>query len=303
MKRQRSADIFAELQFASSHFYDLQTPDVCGLTVSELSAILSNDSLRIVSEDTLFDVLNEYISRSPDHFGVIEFVHFEYLSAKSIASFVDLSQNFLSSINSSIWHRICQRLIVCECHPIPTSRFMKSLPVHCPFRPHAPLDGVISQLARQCGCNVHDGGVVHVTSGSVFRSSFEPKNAADFATDKCFGSRQETDAWLCYEFRGRSVRPTHYSIRSWNVQSHWASGDNLVSWVIEVSGDGSTWTEVDRRVNNRTCVDGAVGSFAMSDVVKQCRYVRIRQIGKTWPRGENFLVVSAFEIFGEIYSE
>jgi hypothetical protein len=43
--------------------------------------------------------------------------------------------------------------------------------------------------------------------------------------------------------------------------------------------------------------------FAISQVVGQCRSVRIRQIGKTWPRAENFLVVSAFEIFGEIYSE
>jgi hypothetical protein len=99
-------------------------------------------------------------------------------------------------------------------------------------------DGIIAHLTRECGGNVHDHGVVDVTSGSFEKETCganprsgvygsyphsAAKNAADLETNSCFISafrRKEEDIphtrnnWVCYNFKERRIIPTHYAIRT-----------------------------------------------------------------------------------------
>jgi hypothetical protein len=102
----------------------------------------------------------------------------------------------------------------------------------------APLDGIISDLTKKHGGNVHGKGIVTITSKSV-GGGHPVKNVADLTSDSYFYSKNEPGQWVCWDFREMRVRLTHYTI--------WTS--YLNSWVVEGSLDGESWTVIDRKTN------------------------------------------------------
>ena len=163
------------------------------------------------------------------------------------------------------------------------------------------LDGVIAQLTRECGGNVHNKGIVNVTASSVANESNHPKNATEFETKQDFYSQNEPNSWICYDFKERRVIPTSYSARS---SYGGPGGDNLKSWVIEVSNDRALWTEIDCR-NNNNDLNGyyVTARFKISWIPRESfRFFRLRQTGKNH-RGNDRLELSSLEIFGTLFEK
>ena len=165
----------------------------------------------------------------------------------------------------------------------------------------APLRGIIAHLTQQCGGNVHEEGVVQVTASSVFddedyyEDEFAPEHAVELESGWEFRSENEEGAWICYDFKGRRVTPTSYTIKS-------DTSDHPKSWDLEVSNDGRSWERVDRRENNSDLKgDGRVThNFSISPVPGGgFRIVRLRMTGKNHS-GYNYLSLSALEVFGSL---
>jgi hypothetical protein len=71
--------------------------------------------------------------------------------------------------------------------------------------------------------------------------------------------------------------------------------------VIETSVNGSAWTEVDRRENDSSLKGQNLTQLFKVSRIDECRFVRIRQIGKNhYSTPNDYLVISSFEIFGEL---
>jgi hypothetical protein len=195
---------------------------------------------------------------------------------------------------------------------IPVERFL--------FWPGAPFEGIIAHLTRLCGGNVHDQGVVEVTATAVASGysvgSLMAKNVADLESNTFFHSPNHgRDSWLCYNFKNRRVRATHYSLRT---HFEWAAGaTHLRNWVLEGSNPGATWVELDRRADDNS-LNGpnAAATFPIAEQV-DVQMLRIRQNGpnhdtrrellivdNTWTAagwgGQFSLVISAWELFGTI---
>jgi uncharacterized coiled-coil protein SlyX len=123
--------------------------------------------------------------------------------------------------------------------PISPSKSLKE--VEFPLNEAESFDGIIFYLTRKHGGNVHDKGIVTITTKSVGTSA-RPivRNLADFTPYSNFFSNREPGQWVCWDFHEMRVRPTHYTIASWYLQS----------WVVESSLDGDTWTEIDRKTDS-----------------------------------------------------
>ena len=158
------------------------------------------------------------------------------------------------------------------------------------------FDGIIAHLTRKCDDNVHDKGIVNVTASSAIGGN-PPKNAVDPDQSRKFWSENEPNSWICYDFKERRVIPTSYSIRS----SFWVSPK---SWVIEVSNDGASWTEVDRRDNNNDLSDGReTANFKISQIPSEgVRFFRLRQTGENH-QGHDVLELSSLEVFGTLFEK
>ena len=162
-----------------------------------------------------------------------------------------------------------------------------------------PPNGVIAQLTRECGGNVHIKGAVEVTASSFVSANLAAKNVADFGSDWCFQSRNEPNQWICYDFKGRRVAPVGYSIRT-------GFGYFPKSWVLEVSDDGSddSWEVVDRRENNEDLDDRDItrNFLITARPPESFRFIRLRQTGKNHD-ADDFLLLCSFEVFGAISIE
>ena len=164
-----------------------------------------------------------------------------------------------------------------------------------------PLDGIIAHLTRECGGNVHKEGVVNVTASSCY--GYKPEYAVDLKADSRFDSDDSPNSWICYDFKGRRVTPTSYSIKScWGGPG----GYHPKSWVLEVSNDGSkgSWETVDSRKDNNDLNDRRVTrNFSLGTPQSGAfRFVRLRLTGKNHG-GYDDLCICALELFGTLSLE
>ena len=175
----------------------------------------------------------------------------------------------------------------------------------------AAREGIIAQLTRECGGNVHKKGVVKVTASSCF-GGCEPENAVDLWQDSQFWSQNEPNSWICYDFGGRRVVVTKYSITSTSSGSRRKTGSGSrslhpKSWVLEISKDGSegSWVVVDRREKNfdlnYPSVTRKFGISTGPGGAFPARFARLRQTGENH-NGDDRLVICALELFGELLS-
>jgi hypothetical protein len=162
--------------------------------------------------------------------------------------------------------------------------------VEIPMKAGNSLDGIIAYLTKKHGGNVHERGIVIITSTSARDDrEFALKNVADLACDSRFSSKEKgSGQWVCWDFCEMRVRPTHYTI----------STDFLKSWVVEGSLDGESWVPIDRQKNSRDFVDEGVASFAIAKP-REFRFIRLVQTHKT-QSGDGWLQLYAVEFFGTL---
>jgi hypothetical protein len=295
--------------------------------------ILGRGSLRLDSEDSLYDIIRRGIETNREMFGLLEFVRFEYCSTAAMNDFLELLSEHSYEINASMWAGVRARLA------LPVSRILSGK-----VREFPPLvkkgkirveegwqrhnmtveidvpDGIIAHLTRECGGNVHDRKVVEVTCGSFEKESHcaslpwvvgystagcAAKNVADLETDSIFHSAYRDNSediphtrnnWICYDFKERRIVPTHYTIRTYYEGPGWA---HLKSWLVETSVDGKNWREVAREEDNRQLNgDRFTATFAVADG-GECRFIRLVNIGRNH-NGNDLFAISAWEIFGSL---
>jgi hypothetical protein len=283
------------IEFLSSHFHEIDSSFLNGFPISIVVRILSNSSLQISSEDSLYKMIRCKIESNSSFIELFSFIRFEFLSVDSIEDFISWSCEYFEYFERfhslDVWIAICRRLCLSVEVKSPNARYCdKSL--HFVPQSDSPLCGIISYLTSQHGGNVCDRGIVNV-SGSTIYGSRVAENAVDLLSISYFMSQNQPNQWLCYDFNNRKVRPTHYSIRVYPGSS------DLRSWVFEGSMDGSTWTELDRRTNDQTTNSShQIGTFSISTNL-ECKFVRFRQTDVNAGRTHS-LILYAMEIFGDL---
>jgi hypothetical protein len=262
-------DLFSEALIGriSSTFFAMTVSELDAISVSVLLHILSHDLLMISSEDDLFSYINSHICSDPEYSDLLQFIRIEYLSAESISYFISVLSD---SIDRRFWESISRRL------------FPNSHEVEFPLKETNSLDGIISYLTRKHGGNVHDKGIVTLTSRSVVYddASHALRNVANPTSDSYFCSKDEPGQWICWDFHEMRVLPTHYTITC----------RFLMSWVIESSLDGEAWTEIDRKTDNEDYATFTVSKSA------ECRCIRLTQTGKNHTRNYDLRIL-AVEFF------
>jgi hypothetical protein len=157
-----------------------------------------------------------------------------------------------------------------------------------------PLDGIIAYLTRKHGGNVHEKGIVTITSKSVYDGGrqYPISQLADLHIGSDFWSGNSPNQWICWDFHDLRIRPTRYSIRS-------GCASSPKSWVVESSIDGVNWILIESQTRNKDLVAKyAVGTYEVDDS-RECRFIRLTQTDKN-QSADDLLVLSGFEVFGTL---
>jgi hypothetical protein len=147
-------DISGEISFAASRFFELSSSDLSSLSFTAFAAVIRNASLRLSSEDSLFEMICARMrSASDSHFfDLLQFIRFEFFSGGCFAKFSDLVCTHFDELNVLHWESLRGRLLlpVSPAHanlrsavqpsPPPSGPMLETFP----FRPSSPLDGIIS---------------------------------------------------------------------------------------------------------------------------------------------------------------
>jgi hypothetical protein len=154
------------------------------------------------------------------------------------------------------------------------------------------LHGIIAYLTKKCRGNVHDKGLVTLTSESVYDDdpSHALRNLAELTSGSCFDSQHEPGQWVCWDFGPMRVQPTQYTIKGWLIKS----------WIIEGSLDGSNWTELHRETGNQDFKDWNVVWWFDIPTLMECRFIRLSQTDKNHFPG-HCLRLHAVEFFGALF--
>jgi hypothetical protein len=99
-----------EIAFLASHFEACYEHHFRDLAYDLLYQIFSHPSFKISNEDWLYAQISKLFKADPYYLPLLEFINFEFLTQTGIASFIADSCEFLSSINITMWRRICCRL-------------------------------------------------------------------------------------------------------------------------------------------------------------------------------------------------
>jgi hypothetical protein len=262
------------LPFLALKFFELTSSELDSIPVSALYHILSHTLLKLTSEDSLYLYLSSHFSSDPEYLSLLDLVRIEYLSPECLS-------DFISTIADSIGHRLWESIL---------DRLISPREVEFPLKDPTSLEGIIHCLSERHGGNVHDKGIVTITSQSVWKDNpeFGARNLADLTSGSQFCSKDGPGQWICWDFPQKRVRLSHYTIRS----------QSLKSWVVEGSLDGEAWTELDRKTNSTDLYGGRLASFAISNSV-ECRFIRLTQTNMNHAR-RNSLDISTFEFFGTL---
>jgi hypothetical protein len=291
------------INYLASHFFEVDLSLLNRFPVSLLTRILSNQSLRIESEDSLYEIIHSHLDLDPDSISFLEYIRFEFLTCQTMAQFVswsfDHSEQF--PFSHSLWEALSRRLLLRVGPPDTSIAEYRTARLHCPtsyVMPETVLDGIIAHLTRQCGGNVHDKGIVNISAKAIDQNldRFHAKHAANLHDTSFFQSPNSPNQWIQYDFKNRRVRPTHYTIFA-HLNLWW-----LRSWVLEGSLNASddSWDELDRHDDDTTMnMEHTIGTFPVTRS-GEYRFIRLRQTGKNNGGNYDHLILLAFEIFGEL---
>jgi hypothetical protein len=284
-------DLESLVDKCSSSFFELPESSLGELSVSLLVSILSSPSLRLVSEGNLYQFVKNQIERDESYSVLLEFVRFEYLSLDSISDFTRLISFSFPFLTPSIWRSLVPRLILSV---LPSSPFSERCYYRSILYEGRPLDGVISFLSRKCGGNVHDLEIVKVSASGQYWPEYGVAVLVDFTSRlRGFLTQGSENSWICFEFKSRVLRPTHYSIRTPTDYDY----HQPRSWVLEGSNNNKEWIVLDTRRNNQE-LNGCdcVKTFSVENP-SMVRWIRIRQTGPS-KNGGLYLAAKSMEFFG-----
>jgi hypothetical protein len=144
-----------------------------------------------------------------------------------------------------------------------------------PFITTSPFEGIIHSIKGSDPENVHYRGLVNVTSNATASGrESRPQNVVDFQSNAHFLSRSQWQSSICFDFKPRRLKITHYSIRSFDRPQ---GSDHLRSWILQGFHDSRSWTTLDERSeDNQLNVSLLVATFPVT-ISAFYRYIQRRE--------------------------
>lgn len=297
----------------SSNFHSIDENQLLQLPKTVIYSIISNEHLKVKSEDSLFDFINKLFVNDEDdendEFDMISFyekIDMINLSKEKLNEFLDRIK--ISNMTSNLWQNVKHFISIAR----PESRENeasyvkqhKEEKVSFSGSQDDRFKGIISRLGNGNAKSAYENKIIDITAASCHNDSFHPSKALEDGNNDYYHSlntgtyRNEGHTeWLCVDFKERRVKPSHYSIQSFP----WGSG-NLQNWVLEGSNDGESWKDLDTQNGNKSLAGYNISNtFEVPNGQNNqfYRYLRIRQTGVN-TANDYRLIIASLEYFGLI---
>jgi hypothetical protein len=117
---------------------------------------------------------------------------------------------------------------------------LRSRGVGYAFDPSSPWSGILSFLTSQCDGNIHERGIVNITSSSDGDSGNKYHQVANHGWNNYWYTSNSARSWIQFDFKDSAICLTDYTLKS-DGNSSGKRGDHLVQWEIDGSNDANAW--------------------------------------------------------------
>lgn len=274
-----------EIDYISTNFCDIDKSKILKLDKNLIELIIHNEKLQLKDEDSLLQFLIDIYAKDHQQSYLFEYVEFLNVSQEGFLAFFNIFD--VCDINLKIWNSLFERIFQSKNQDddqyckLRSKRYKKNLLIHSfPYFEGNEFNGIIKYLTNKTGGNIHDNGTINVSSNSIYGSKSHPKNLLNFNDSTSYHSNDQSNVWICFDFKNMEVEIDHYTIESYYCPANY--GGHIKNWVIEISNDGESWTQIDNRSN---CSDlNGNRKIATFDVIPNgySRYVRFYHTGTCW---------------------
>lgn len=289
-----------EIEFISLHFYELKekilnemNDEESKLEYNIIERIISNEQLRLESEDQLLEFINHLYLKSSKYSNLYEYVSFINVEVESMKKFIEIFD--MNDLTRSSWSSLANRLqqTIIKDENGKHHEYIKKCFIEIETKENQ-FDGILNYL--QTHSNIKEE--INITASSV--NDGDPFNLLQYDNK---GNRYQTcditNSWMCFEFKKHQIITSNYTIRSYNDNRH----NHLKNWVFEGSTDNNNWIILDQQENN-SFLNGSslVHSFQISNknlAQQSFKYLRIRQTGQNWIN-QNYLMMNSIEFYGKL---
>jgi hypothetical protein len=278
----------SDVGFACEHFVSL---DHSSLPVNILELLLSDNRLKIESEDWLLKIVSDRISSDSSLKSLLDFIECKYLSVEGMSTFVSVLSR--ESISPSVWSSLCSRLVL----PVLFSNLNPRVSQLIALDRARPFEGVFARIQRKCGDNPHNAGLISISANDEC-SSYQFHGLV--STGKDWRSENaDVDHYVKIDLKNLRLIPSGYSVKTHS--NTWKGSFFVRSWRFEGSNDDSKWEVLDSHADSEELManDKEV-SFAISTTT-QFRFLRFIMTGVN-SSGQRYLMLQRLETFGLLQS-
>lgn len=283
------------IQYASSNFDQISKKDMETLDDYIIEEIISNDSLKIDSEDSLFQFIIDLYEKDQTKSYLFEYIYFNNISQISFEKFIEKFS--IENLNSRIWYSICERLLPTTKTESTNNRYMlDKYIIKFKHKRGEEFNGIMNFLNKKEGGNIHDLGIIEITSNSIY-STCIPKNLIDYQSENFYYSLDDPKACVCFDFKDKKLQISSYSLKS----SNFGPNDyHLKNWVLEVSNDQKNWEIIDEHNDDPVLNgQGIIVTFKTKTQNSFYQFIRLRQTRTNW-YGDYQIRLSKIEFYGKL---
>lgn len=295
-----------EIEYFASHFYELKEKFIeyirgksFDLSDVVVESIISSDKLVLDTENDLLEVINELYLKNNEFSKFYEFVDFKNVEQEAICKFTEIFD--IKDLTTSSWNSVCDRLKVKIMDDNQNSDQNKPSKHECRKPKYFieiadkqnEFDGLMNYLRKNS--NIKDE--ISITNSS-YGGGKDPFDLVKYEDKKCYyeTSSNDSNSWICFEFKNHKIIPSSYIIRSYYTDGNW----HLKSWNIEGSNDNTNWVILDKQQDNSLLNGGNnVHLFPISNNSQSFKYLRIHLTGQNW-RNNYGLMMNSIEFYGKL---
>ncbi|EAY16157.1 hypothetical protein TVAG_465450 [Trichomonas vaginalis G3] len=263
------------INFISSHFYEINTDQLKSISkkhgIDIFQKIFSNQELVVKDEDSLANFIISLLQESTDFYTLVENIHFELCSEKTINDFKCLANenNFQNIVNS----------------------FADSL-----IRSRNPNSKDRSINAFETVSNYFGSENVEMTASSYANEFHGVINK--YRNDAWFETNNSPNSWVQWKIKqDYAIQPTEYNVRT--APDYRELRGRLQTWKVEgttINGD----TKVIHEVNNSPLKQGEIRKYEIKTNDEFISF-KLTQTGKNDSNGD-WLLLDVFDFSGKIHS-
>lgn len=279
-----------ELKYVASNFWDFNKDDLKSIDINLLEKIISSKYIKVESESSLFHFVLDVLQNNENAAKILlNYIHYEYLPRSDIAQFLKIIKP--EDLTGPIWASLCSRLVNSSDESTINS---KSAEMYIPIDSKDPLNGIFTALASKNEGNIHLKKIVEVTASS---SEYNlPYYVISSEIQDYWYSQEEKYPWIMFDFREKQIKPTGYTLKTFNCGEGYS---HLKNWVVEGLREDGSWDTLDSQTDNQVLNRARASITLDCNATRYYRKLRIRMTGKNHFNG-NHLCLQRVEFFGHL---